>query len=223
MPALFITATGTDVGKTFVACALIRALKAAGRAVDAFKPILSGFNGLEGSDAGRLLEALGAGSDILDRMSPLRFTAPLAPPSAARAEGRVIDPAAVTALCRARIEEARDTLLLIEGAGGVMSPLADGITNLDLIADLRVPSLLVTGSYLGAVSHTLTALAVLEGRGLPVSALVVSESGGDAPPTREMTEALRLFAPSMPVIVAHRDPQWSADGLAALLDARALA
>lgn len=223
MPTLFITATGTDVGKTFVACALIHALKAQGRAVDAFKPILSGFNGLEGSDAHRLLEALDAPPGDLDRMSPLRFAAPLAPPSAARAEGRAIDPASLTALCRDRIAQAGDTLLLIEGAGGVMSPLADGTTNLDLIADLGIPALLVTGSYLGAVSHTLTALSVLESRGLPVAALVVSESGDGAPPTSEITQALRLFAPSLPVIVAHRDPRWSADALAALLDARGVA
>lgn len=223
MPALFITATGTDVGKTFVACALIRALLAQGKTVEAFKPILSGFNGLEGSDAHRLLDALGRPASDLDRMSPLRFTAPLAPPSAARAEGREIDPAVLTALCRQRIDEAGDAFLLIEGAGGVMSPLAEGTTNLDLIADLNVPTLLVAGSYLGAVSHTLTALAVLEGRGLPVAALVISESGGDAPPTSEMTHALRLFAPALPVIVAHRDQQWSADALAALLDARGVA
>lgn len=217
MPALFITATGTDVGKTYVACALIGALRADKRAVDAFKPILSGFSQLEGSDAGRLLDTLGPRGGDLERMSPWRFAAPLAPPSAARAEGKTLDAAAVAAACRARIDEAANSLLLIEGAGGVMSPLADGTTNLDLIADLGLPSLLVTGSYLGAVSHALTAIAVIEARGLKVAAIVVSESEGEPPPVSEMTQALALFAPSIPVIIAHRGRPWAADALAALL------
>ena len=85
MPALFITAVGTDVGKTHIACALIGALRAAGQPVDAFKPVLSGYEGPEGSDAARLLDALGQSPNLIDRMSPLRFKAPLAPPSAARA------------------------------------------------------------------------------------------------------------------------------------------
>ena len=87
MTAIAITATGTDVGKTFVACGLITALRAQGRAVDAFKPVLSGFSVAEGSDAGLLLAALGRPLSEIERMSPLRFAAPLAPPSAARAEG----------------------------------------------------------------------------------------------------------------------------------------
>ena len=74
------------------------------------------------------------------------------------------------------------TLLVIEGAGGVMSPIAEDATNLDLFAELGLEVILVTGSYLGAVSHTLTAIAALQVRGVAVAAIVVSESMGDAPP-----------------------------------------
>ena len=217
MPGLFITATGTDIGKTYVAAALIRALRAAGRPVEAFKPVLSGFTGYEGSDAAVLIEALGGRENDLGRMSPYRFTAPLAPPSAARAEGFTLDPAKLVTLCAERIAAAEDALLIIEGAGGVMSPLAEATTNLDLMAELRLPAVLVAGSYLGSVSHTLTAIEVIEARGFPVQALVISESQGEHPPLSEMTGALRLFAPSIPVIIAHRDAPWPADALAALL------
>ena len=72
MPALFITAVGTDVGKTFVACGIIAALRAAGRPVDAFKPVLSGYQGYAGSDAARLLDALGRDEADLERPDTVR-------------------------------------------------------------------------------------------------------------------------------------------------------
>jgi dethiobiotin synthetase len=216
MPALFISATGTDVGKTFVACALIRALRAHKRPVDAFKPVLSGFDGPDGSDAARLLEALGRPLSDLDRMSPLRFAAPLAPPSAARAEGHALTLNDLTARCRERIAET-DGLLLIEGAGGIMSPLAERATNLDLAAELGLPILLVTGSYLGAVSHTLTALETIKGRKLAVAAIVVSESKGDQPPLSEITDALQTFAAAIPAVIAPRGETWDASNLLPLV------
>src|SRR5687768_12857873 len=143
MAAVFITATGTDIGKTHVACALIRSLRIRGREVDAFKPVLSGYNAFAGSDAARLLDALGAPPSDLDRMSPLRFKASLAPPSAARAEGATLTLGDLADRCRARMADAPG-LLLIEGAGGVMSPIAEAATNLDLIGELGVPVVLVT-------------------------------------------------------------------------------
>ena len=87
MGAIFIAGTGTDVGKTYVTAALIRALRRAGRDVDALKPVVSGFDATEWaeSDPGRLLAALGEPPTpaSLERISPWRFTAPLAPPMAA--------------------------------------------------------------------------------------------------------------------------------------------
>jgi dethiobiotin synthetase len=216
MTALFISATGTDVGKTFVACALIRALRRQKRAVDAFKPVLSGFDGPDGSDAARLLEALGRPLTDIDRMSPLRFTAPLAPPSAARAEGHALTLSDLAARCRERMAET-EGLLLIEGAGGIMSPLAEGATNLDLAVELGLPILLVTGSYLGAVSHTLTALEAIKARKLVVAALVVSESEGDQPALSEITDALQTFAAAIPTVTAPRGKTWDASNLLPLV------
>lgn len=216
MPAYYVTSTGTDIGKTFVSCALIRALRAQRRAVGAFKPVLSGYDQYQGSDAARLLEALGGGEADLDAMSPLRFTAPLAPSSAAKLEGERLELPHLVHLCVESIREAGSRVLLIEGAGGVMSPIAEGATNLDLIVNLRIPALLVTGSYLGSVSHTLTALMALEQNSIPVAAIVVSESEG-APPLSEMVEAMAEFRPNYPVVIARRDPAWTAQALAALV------
>ncbi len=179
MSALFVTGAGTDIGKTHVSAALLRAWRARGALCDALKPVASGFDAQEMvlSDAGRLLAALGreVSDEEIARVCPWRFAAPLAPPLAARAEGASLAFADIVTVCRARIAAARGRLL-IEGAGAVMSPLAEGHTNIDLIGALAAPVIFVSGDYLGAVSHTLTGLEGLARRGVGVRALVVSES-----------------------------------------------
>lgn len=212
MPSLFVTATGTDLGKTHVAAALVRELVRRGRPVDVLKPVLSGFDDPAASDAGRLLEALGRPLSEMDRISPLRFAAPLAPPSAARAEGRSLLAQDLIALCRDRM--GGEALLLIEGAGGVMSPLAEDATNLDIIAALKTPVLLVTGSYLGAISHALTAIVALRSRDVAIAAIVVSESEGEAPPLDEILNGLARFAPGIPIFIAPRRESFDASALA---------
>jgi dethiobiotin synthetase len=221
--AIAVSATGTDVGKTFVACAVIEALRARSRPIDAFKPVLSGFVAQDAadSDAGRLLLALGRPLGELEAMSPLRFAAPLAPPSAARAEGVTLTLAQLVNLCRARNEQHGEGLLLIEGAGGIASPIAEDATNLDLFAVLSLPVLLVGGSYLGAISHALTAIAAVKSRGLALAGMVVSESEGEAPPLDEITQALATFAPGVRVFVASRRESFDAAALADALYAGA--
>jgi dethiobiotin synthetase len=214
MSAVFVTATGTDIGKTFVTRGLICHMRAQGRTVDAIKPILSGYDEREaaGSDPGLLLKALGRSvtMDEIARMSPWRFAAPLSPHIAARREGRQIDFSAVVEFCRKAA--ATDTeALFIEGAGGVMTPIDDRHTMVDLMAALSVPIVLVTGSYLGTISHTLTALDVLARSGLKVAAIVISASEGSPVPLDETAAALAQFAPSSPVIGLPRLPRSSLD------------
>jgi dethiobiotin synthetase len=198
MSAVFVTATGTDIGKTFVTCGLIRALRARGRNVAALKPIISGFDpaASETSDSGLLLSALGrpASAEEISRISPWRFAAPLAPDMAAARERRRLDFAAVVDFCRRAIAPG-DGVLLIEGVGGVMAPLDVDHTVLDWMAALGMPVILVTGSYLGAISHTLTALDVLDRRRLVLSGVVISESVASPVPIDEMRDAIARFAP----------------------------
>jgi dethiobiotin synthetase len=203
MSAFFVSATGTDVGKTFVTTGLIRHFRQAGRAVDAIKPIASGFDpgALAASDPGALLAALGRPLTIAEaeRISPWRFAAPLSPDMAARREGRAIDFAAVTAFCRAAMAERRGHLF-IEGIGGIMVPLDANRTVLDLITQLRLPILLVAGTYVGTISHTLTALQVLVRRNLDIAAVVLSESEGSAAALEDTVAAIARFADSIDVI-----------------------
>ncbi|HEY3814586.1 MAG TPA: dethiobiotin synthase [Caulobacteraceae bacterium] len=195
MAAVFITGTGTDVGKTYVAAALVRALVSRGVAVDVLKPVASGFDPAapQGSDPWMLIEALGRTPTMaeIERVAPFRFRAPLSPPLAAQMEGRALIADAVIDLCRTRMRETSG-VLIIEGAGGVMSPVDDHATFLDVIAALRVPALLVAGSYLGTISHTLSALEVLRARGVEVLEVAVSESE-DSPSLDPTCEAIEAF------------------------------
>jgi dethiobiotin synthetase len=203
MSALFVSATGTDVGKTFVTSALIRHCRAHGDAVEAIKPVVTGYDAvkLAASDPARLLTALGREITpaAAERISPWRFTAPLSPDMAAGREGRAIDFSAVVKFCRDSIAASRGHLL-IEGIGGIMVPLDASHTVLDIVTALRVPLLLVAGSYVGTISHTLTALQVLARRNVDVAAVIVSESTGSAASLEETVATLARFSDSIEVL-----------------------
>ncbi|MGB7215981.1 MAG: dethiobiotin synthase [Gammaproteobacteria bacterium] len=227
MSALFVTSTGTEIGKTFVAVELVRALRSRGRAVHALKPVITGFDPDRAaeSDTGRLLDALGQPltQHAIEAVSPWRLAAPLSPDMAAAREGREIDWSALLAYCRRAIDRARserDAVTLIEGIGGVMVPLDAKHTVLDWIAELRIPALLVAGSYLGTLSHTLTAAGMLAARGCTLAGVVVNESEAQPVPPEETAETLRRFLPSAPIVVVPRGGNPLArDRLASLVSA----
>jgi dethiobiotin synthetase len=207
MTAIFVTATGTDIGKTFVAAGLIRHLRAAGRPVDALKPVMTGFNptAADRSDAGALLVALGraVSQAEIERLSPWRYAAPLSPDMAARREGRPLAFDALVEFCRKAVA-GRDGTLLIEGIGGVMVPLDERHTVLNWMAALQIPVLLVAGSYLGSLSHTLTAIDALSRRAHQVKAVVVNETPSSTVPLAETVATLTRFA--APVLALPRLP-----------------
>lgn len=185
MRGYFVTATGTDIGKTYVSARLIEAWRNRGIAAEATKPLMSGFveDALEQSDAGRLLVAMGrevtpasVAEICLHRLAP-----PLAPNVAMRQAGIAQDYNEIRGFLARRLSVAAD-VHLVEGAGGVMSPLTDETLQIDLMADLQLQVILVTTPYLGSISHTLTAIDALRARGLEIAALVVSQpsvAGGD--------------------------------------------
>ena len=218
MSAFFVTATGTDIGKTFITAGLIRHLRAQGEDARAFKPIVSGFEiaNAAASDPGVLLEAMGDAitDESLNRISPWRFAAPLSPDMAAAREGKTLDFEKIVAACRARIGGGT---LFMEGVGGVMVPLDARHTTLDLMAALKLPVIVVAGSYLGTLSHTLTAIHALRSRDIAIATLVVNESV-DAPPLAETAATLARFAHGAPVTTIRRAPDAEFAALAALLN-----
>lgn len=207
MDAYFITGTGTDIGKTWLACALLRHWRSQGRLPAALKPVLSGFDPQrpQTSDAGALLAALERGTSLaeLDAVAPWRFAAPLSPDMAAAKEGRELDFAALLDFSRQAIAKP-DRPLLIEAVGGVMVPLDARHTVRDWIAASGLPCILVAGSYLGSLSHTLTALEALDNVGVGVAALAVNETPGSTVALNAALATLARHAPAVPLVAIAR-------------------
>ena len=207
MSSVFVTATGTEIGKTFVTAGVIRHIRASGGAIAAVKPIVSGFDpqAWQDSDPAVLLATLGRPATLeeVERISPWRFKAPLSPHMASRQEGRPIAFRDVVEFCRKTMAAERGKLL-IEGIGGIMVPLDDRRTVLDLMSVLRAPVILVAGSYIGTISHTLTALEVMARRNLEIAAVVVSESEGSAASLEETAAVIAQFADAIDVVAVPR-------------------
>jgi dethiobiotin synthetase len=198
MSSYFITATGTDIGKTFVTVGIIRAAREAGRRFGAIKPVISGYtaqNAAE-SDPARLLTAMGKTptQDNIAAISPWRYAAALSPDLAAAREGRSIDFNALTGFCEAAMSASPEGLL-IEGVGGVAVPVNPRRIVADWIATLRIPTILVAGTYLGTISHTITAAETLAARGIAITAIVLNESANAPISPGETAAVLARFLP----------------------------
>lgn len=212
MSALFITATGTGIGKTLVTAVLTFQLKQKGHSVIALKPVISGFeDGGKPNDTTILAAAAGLdiGPATIERISPWRFKAPLSPNIAAAREGREIPVKELVAFCKKTI--AGNDYTLIEGIGGSHVPLARGYLVADWIKALEIPALVVTGSYLGALSHTLTTLRALRADRIPVAGVVVSASREEPMALAETVTALGDQSPDTKIFPLKRilkEPLW---------------
>ncbi len=186
---LFITGTDTEVGKTRVTAMIARALVAAGYRPGVYKPAASGCrregDELVADDAVTLWEAAGR-PGTLELVCPQRFEAPIAPHLAARAEGRQID----VELLRHGIDHwrAASDIVLVEGVGGLMSPLSEQDYVADLAAEFGYPLLIVSRNALGTINQTLQTLiaAASFGNGLPVAGIVLNHP---VPPTGDASIA----------------------------------
>lgn len=178
MNGWFVTATDTNVGKTFVAAALIRWLNQQGLTTAGYKPAASGSSiDPNGRKSWEDVEALYHASGEKwprDRICPQTFDLPLAPPFAARRAGKTVDEA--TLIQGAQSFSGQVSHLIVEGAGGWLSPISDNWSNADLAAQLKFPVLLVARLGLGTINHTLLTLESIERRGLPILGIVLTES-----------------------------------------------
>jgi len=178
MIKIAVTATGTEIGKTYLSCRLLEYARAQSMECQAIKPVMSGFNEaqLSVSDAGRLANACGiaATPEVIQDICRYRFTPELAPNVAAREAGVSLSYSDIKSFCEDRLKRQTE-FTVFEGAGGLFSPITDEKLNIDLIADLKLPALLVTANYLGSVSHTLSALTAAESRNTAVSAITITK------------------------------------------------
>ncbi len=179
MPGLFITGTNTGVGKTHVAAMIARALVAAGHRVGVYKPVESGCTRkgetLFAADAQILWDAAGRPGEF-HHVCPQCFEQPLAPPQAAAAEGREVD----RKLLRSGLEywQRRSDLVLVEGAGGLMSPLSAEDYNADFANDLGLPLVVVAANELGTINATLQTLITAQAVApeLPIAGIILNQT-----------------------------------------------
>ncbi len=193
MRVIFVTGTDTGVGKTVV-MALLAARLADSRAnFRAVKPFCSG----ERTDA-LLLWELQHGRLAMDEVNPFYFTEPLSPWTAARRAGRRVVLDEALAFLRG---QACDTLL-VEGAGGLLSPLGEGFTAADLIVRLRAEVVLAAANRLGVINHTLLTVDHLQRCGVSAVRLALVDGAGPvADEAADSNEAdLRLLRPALPLV-----------------------
>lgn len=170
--ALVVAGTDTGVGKTAVATALCLALRDRGLRVGVFKPAETGVDDpARPADALALLAASGCAAP-LDLVCPYRLREPLAPAVAAARQGAGIDPGHLGA-CLAELRAGHD-LVVVEAAGGLLVPLAEGLLTADWIAAQGLPVLLVGRLGLGTLNHTLLSARYLASRGIPHLGTVLS-------------------------------------------------
>lgn len=215
---LFITGTGTGVGKTYVTALIARALAAAGHRVGVYKPVASGCRREEDSlvcdDALTLWRAAGCPGP-LEHVCPQRFAEAVAPHLAARAEQKLVD----ARLLRTGFDfwTQRSDIVLIEGAGGLMSPVTDDEYVADLAFDFGFPLVVVSPNILGTIHQTLTTLiaAATFRDGLAVAGVVLIHPSPDcdASSSTNHDELVRRCVPPVLGTVA-----WQADRIEPAVD-----
>jgi len=202
---VFVTGTDTGVGKTWIGCGLVRALRAAGRAVVVRKPAESGCEARRGvlfpADAAALRSAAGS-EEPLEHVCPVRLEEPLAPAVAAARAGVRIDPARIV---QEIVERSADAdVVVVEGAGGLLVPLWERYLYADLARDLGAAVVIVVGARLGAINQALLTVEVAATRGLVVSGLVINHpQPAEDVATRTLETTLRELT-TVPVLAAVR-------------------
>ena len=212
MKGLFVTATGTEVGKTVVACGIARYLKNLGLEPGVMKPSASGgrwvrLNGrrrLVSNDAILLKKAAGSG-DPMEWINPSCFKAPLAPYSAALLEGRKFS---LREVLKSYEEiQKRHPVVIVEGVGGARVPLDKNLEAADLILKMKLPALIVASAKLGTLNHTLLTLDYLKRKKVKVLGVVLNFfDPGEAADRGNLDFFMRKKVPLLALVP--RDPRY---------------
>ena len=173
MRGIFVTGTGTGVGKSVVAAAICSALARRGLRVAAFKPVVTGLDELGDWPADHELLALAASAGQgPEDVAPYRFGPPVSPHLAAELAGATIAPVEVESAARAT--GAATDALVVEGVGGLLVPLSSGYLVRDLARALGFPLLVAARAGLGTLNHTLLTVESARAAGLDVAAVVLT-------------------------------------------------
>ena len=205
-PGLFIVGTDTGVGKTAVSVAVLRWLAGAGLRVGAYKPVATGIAAADapGGDPLLLWEAARRPRSP-QAVCPQVFAAPISPPRSSQAEGRQVD----DHLLRTGLDAwSGSDVVVVEGAGGLFSPLSAETVGADLARDLQLPVVIVDAARLGGIGRTLCCVRAARSEGLRIAACVFSEGSAVAYDSdsqrrvaRQTADDLAALVPGVPVTI----------------------
>ncbi len=183
-----ILGTSTDVGKTFFVSEICKKFRQNNIAINAIKPVASGFldDDLQ-SDTAKILQNLGRdfSSQNINETTPFRLKGAFSPLKAAKMEGKMLNFDEILSFCQEKIAQNQGKTFLIEGAGGVMTPINDEKTFLDLAKDLKIPVILIGSVFLGAISNILCAIEALKSRKIDIKAIIINDFGNKNPDLSE--------------------------------------
>lgn len=178
MKGIFVTGTDTNVGKTYISCLIASALRQKNINVIPRKPVETGCELINGvllpGDANLLLNASQSTSS-LDDVCPYRFTQAISPTVAAKLSGKSITLKQLITACINKVSDS--DFLLVEGAGGIYSPICEKALNADLADELKLPIILVAEDRVGAVNQVLLAINALEKHQLTICAIILNSTG----------------------------------------------
>ena len=216
---IFITATDTDIGKTFFTARLARLLRDAGLDTGIAKPVQSGYPVDDPRCDSAILKRISGVSDTEKEICPFTFKAALTPWLAAKLEGHELKfddlLAAVHAVSR------KHQYTLVEGAGGLYAPLTADAMVLDLIKALKMPVILLAHAGLGTINHCLLSLQALRSAGVPISGIILNQCDPEMKAISRLEDLGPEAEASNPLLLTHfgkvkilgRIPKLQADDL----------
>ena len=199
MKPLFVTATDTDIGKTYVCAGLAHALKKMDINVGIMKPFACGDKqkiGFSSNDLTILANAAMV-DDAEDIINPFFFPIPASPYTAAKNLGVKIDVKHVME-CFRKLDEIHD-IVLVEGIGGIMTPILKDYAIIDLIKDLMANTIIVTSSKIGTVNHTVLTCNMCKNMNIPIKGLIINNFDSTGYPIPELERDLNALT-DLPVL-----------------------
>jgi len=219
--AWFVTGTDTEVGKTAISCALLKAAEAQGLRTAAIKPVAAGCDAQgHNDDALQLMECMTESMDYA-QVNPVALRAAIAPHIAAEQEGRRMQAARIAGLCRGVMLGGAD-FTLIEGAGGWRVPINPRETLADVAVHLQLGVILVVGMRLGCINHALLSAEAIRRDGLTLAGWVANQPGERMNCHDENLDTLRNLLPAPLLGEVPRIMPFSATVAAKSLDIKGL-
>ena len=217
MKPLFITATDTDIGKTFVCAGIANSLKKLGINVGIMKPFACGVkqkNGFSSNDLSILSKAANV-HDPEELVNPFFFPIPASPYTAAKNLGVKIDIKHIMK-CFTALDKIHD-VILVEGIGGIMTPILKNYAVIDLIKCLNTNTIIVTSSKIGTVNHTIMTCEMCKNMKIPVKGLIINNIDSTGYPISELERDLSALT-DLPVLCSlPHFPKFNLDNLSKMI------